>query len=101
MNKSLEASIVRILCQQEKGVGAGVLISEKLLVTCAHVIARALTGVIVSKAPSEAPSSTILLDFPLIAPLTILRARIIHWMPEEDITVLELEKSLPDGAKPT
>ena len=102
MNKSLEASTVRILYQEKENylsVGAGVLISEKLLVTCAHVVADALLGV--SATPSEAPSDTILLDFPLIAPLMILTAKVINWIPEEDITVLELETSLPDSTKPT
>lgn len=61
-----DASIVRIFMKDEAiPVGAGFLISEKHVLTCAHVVAQALDF---SPSSSNMPTTNILLDFPRIDP---------------------------------
>lgn len=42
MSEQLKASIVRFQNAEGAIVGAGFLVSEKILLTCAHVVAQAL-----------------------------------------------------------
>jgi S1-C subfamily serine protease len=102
MREKLKASIVRLLGAKRTVVGAGFLISEKELLTCAHVVAKALD---VSKDTLELPKTEVYLNFPLVAPGNTLGARVIDWRParpdtsiREDIAVLELTEDPPHGS---
>ena len=65
MTVQLVASIVRIRAAKGRIVGAGFLVGEKHVLTCAHVIARALG---LSDDTPESPRAEVCLDFPLVAP---------------------------------
>lgn len=102
----LELAVVRIY-SKEGGfvVGAGFLVSQQYILTCAHVIAGALD---VDRCSAKAPKDEIVLDFPRVAHTKRLRARVVFWRPvdlleeeeEEDIAGLELIDLVPDEAKP-
>lgn len=106
MVEQLKASIVRIFSTSKTIVGVGFLVSEKHVLTCAHVVAQALN--IPPEDTTEMPTEEICLDFPLIASEKI-SARVIFWQPVQpstsisvekvkDIAVLELQSDPPDRA---
>ncbi|MHC5914264.1 MAG: trypsin-like peptidase domain-containing protein [Nostoc sp.] len=98
---TLKAAIARIY--HKNGitvVGAGFLVGDRYLLTCAHVIAEAL-GILSNT--QELPIGIIELDFPLIAPGQKLKAKVVFWQPVnppqlgEDIAGLHLEDAPPNG----
>jgi WD40 repeat protein len=101
MSKQLEASIVRICSEDGQVVsGAGFLVSENHIITCAHVISNLLNlpdyGAVV-------PTEAVFLDFPMLAPGRIIRAHVSQWIPPSDdgggdIATLELEGPTPRDA---
>jgi len=106
----LKPAIVRILGNAGRIAGAGFLAGKRTIVTCAHVVAEALS--IASTGP-DAPSSGVSLDFPLVMPGTVIAANVVMWLPvrngdqkaaasatPEDIAVLELLCDPPDGCYP-
>lgn len=109
MTVELQSAIVRIL--QENGnkvVGAGFLVSNKHILTCAHVINAALKK---DLKDANKPDRKISLDFPLVPSGKILKGRIIRWIPVSpnssilpktgsDIALLELENTPPEATKP-
>ena len=97
MIRSLESAIVRIRMADGRVVGAGFLVAEKQVLTCAHVVVQALglTGDI-----PAAPQAEVHLDFPLVAPGCILTARVIHWQLESDVAGLELDGEPPAVVRP-
>lgn len=109
MATQLEPSIVRIRKSNGTVVGAGFLVQEKYVLTCAHVVAQALG---ISLYTPEKPLEEVHLDFPSIDPGEILKARVVIWRevqednssppPDdgEDIAVLKLETAPPVGAIP-
>ncbi len=102
MTTQLESSIVRIRAANGRTVGAGFLVTEKQVLTCAHVVAQALG--LPDNAP-EAPKGEVLLDFPLVAPEQRLTARVVCWQPARpdgsgDVAGLELMDDPPAGASP-
>ena len=99
MATQLTASIARIFGPEGRVVGAGFLVSEIRLLTCAHVILEALG---ISEETVESPSGRIQLDFPLVAPGRRYSGTVIGWRPlnlgpepslngEEDIAVLQFD----------
>ncbi len=102
MADQLRGSLVRIFTSGENNIaGAGFLVSDRHLLTCAHVIAEALN---IPQSTPEIPTSTVNFDFPLVSPGTMLNAHVVYWQPVqrgkspfmvEDIAVLELEDSKP------
>jgi len=107
MTDQLEASIARIFLNDEDiPVGAGFLVSEKYVLTCAHVVAQALG---ISSSSSDKPGGNIRLDFPRVESGKFFSAHVVHWCPEqtkstfaqkeEDIAVLELEEKPPVTAQ--
>ncbi|MBF2048182.1 MAG: trypsin-like peptidase domain-containing protein [Elainella sp. C42_A2020_010] len=85
-------------------VGAGFLISESCLLTCAHVVTEALG---LPQTTSQAPAN--LIDLDLIAhddTFCPLQARIVFWSPicpgkrGEDIAGLQLVGEIPQGFQP-
>ena len=98
MRAALELCVVRIYSKNSKVIGAGCLVFQKHILTCAHVVADALSLPIKT---SEMPDSLITLDFPCVAPKQYLKAKVVFWRPVnpgvegEDIAGLELENPLP------
>ena len=77
-------SLVRILSedrQPPEPVGAGVLVSERHVFSCAHVIADALR---IPRITREKPTATVWLDRPLTPAARPLTARIDTWHPLKD-----------------
>ncbi|KIZ14003.1 trypsin-like peptidase domain-containing protein [Streptomyces natalensis] len=103
----------------ERPVGAGVLVAERLVLTCAHVVNSALgRGRFEQSTP--AGGDTVTLRLPHIAPARDLTARVLRelWVPPRahaagcvpvepgrvpyhgDLAVLELTDAPPEGAEP-
>ncbi len=103
MRAALELCVVRIYSNSGKVIGAGCLVSQKHILTCAHVVADALG---LPRNTAEMPDALITLDFPLLAAKQHLKAKVVFWRPvnpdaeAEDIAGLELENSLPPMAQP-
>src|SRR5215470_8875807 len=68
VQESLEASLVRIRTTDGRVVGAGFLAGQRHILTCAHVISKALG---LSDHPLDPPQELVSLDFPLIPPRTL------------------------------
>ncbi|AJT64260.1 hypothetical protein T261_2586 [Streptomyces lydicus] len=103
----------------ERAVGAGVLVAERLVLTCAHVVNSALgRGRFGQDTP--APGDLVTLRLPHVAPARDLSARVVRemWVPPRagaagrepvepgrlpyhgDLAVLELTDAPPEGAEP-
>lgn len=99
----LESSIVRIYSKSGEVIGAGFLVSSQYALTCAHVVTDALE---IERETAEMPDAEVNLDFPILAPRRLFKARVVFWRPvnpndfEEDIAGLKLEGSPPDTARP-
>ncbi|MDJ0676637.1 MAG: serine protease [Calothrix sp. MO_167.B42] len=97
--KVFKASIVRIYTSYSDVVGAGFMVSNQYLITCAHVIIEALN---LPPDTSEAPKDSITLDFPLIENSEKITANVVFWKPIdstakiEDIAVLQINGGLPN-----
>lgn len=101
MSIPLEASLARIITPHGTVVGAGFLIEEATVITCAHVVTAALG--IADATPTQPPEALVSLDFPLVVSDRTLTAHIISWQAVQangggDIAVLRLEDSPPEGA---
>lgn len=77
MTAPLNNSIVRIRAGNST-VGLGFLVSNKLILTCAHVIAAVLGERAI---PKENPKVTVSLDFPLLGSNLVLTAQTVFWLP--------------------
>jgi hypothetical protein len=100
--QAFKFSIARILSDKTV-IGAGFLISDRHLLTCAHVVTAALK---LPRNTLELPVGIVEFDFPLLAPGKQVTAKVVFWQPEhpgqmgEDIAVLEiLPMTLPSGAQ--
>jgi TIR domain/Trypsin-like peptidase domain len=101
MQESIEASLVRIHTPDGHVVGAGFLVGERYILTCAHVVAGAL-GLVDDT--SEKPEALVSLDVPRVAPGQMLTARVVLWRSPradggDDIAGLELLDVPPHGAQ--
>ena len=101
MSSSLEPSIVRICRTDGIVVGAGFLVGDRHILTCAHVVAGALG---LADDTPEKPQAPVSLDIPRVAPRKLLTARVVLWRPPradggDDIAGLELEGDPPQGAQ--
>jgi len=97
MTTSFNSAIVRIRTPNGTVVGTGFLVTGRHVLTCAHVVTGALG--LPHRAPNP-PQADLHLDFPLLAPESILTARVSHWQPAIDVAVLELTGDPPAGSKP-
>jgi formylglycine-generating enzyme required for sulfatase activity len=86
---SLEACVLRVITESGEIAGGAVLVSDRHVVTCAHV---------------AGPSGTVRLDAPRIPAAGPLEARVIRWAPPRpdgvDVAVLELTGPAPAEARP-
>ena len=78
MADQLKASIVRIVGTNDLIVGAGFLVSERHVLTCAHVVAAALE---IPDDTEVMPAAQIRLNFPLIASQDFSSAHVVLWRP--------------------
>ncbi|NES06554.1 MAG: trypsin-like serine protease, partial [Okeania sp. SIO2F4] len=99
---NFDRSIVRIYSQSNQVKGAGFLVSENQILTCAHVVALALG---INGNTAEMQTTEVKLDFPQVAPGKFMTAKVIFWLPVnpqaalEDIAVLELT-TIPNNISP-
>ncbi|WP_158702014.1 trypsin-like peptidase domain-containing protein [Kitasatospora sp. MMS16-BH015] len=101
--EALEAALVRIYGQSGAPVGVGFLISDRLVLTCAHVVSTAL-GLPIAQVPP--PDAWLALDAPMAGgPESPERERgsVRVWGPAQpvgaDLAVLDLEHA-PVGTRP-
>lgn len=93
-----KTAIARIFRSNGTVVGAGFLIGDSYLITCAHVVTAALG---LPTATQDLPTGVVEVDFPLVAPSNKVKSRVIFWRPVEpnqigeDIAGLQLE-SFPE-----
>jgi tetratricopeptide (TPR) repeat protein len=102
MTAQIEWSIVRILAADGQVIGTGFLVADRKVLTCAHVIVRAL-GMLGDI--SEPPQTEVHLDFPLVAAGQTMIAHVTLWAPplpdgSGDIAGLEFDVDPPAGVKP-
>ena len=101
--KAFKGAIARIYHANGAVVGAGFLVLDRYLLTCAHVVAAALS---IPGNTQEKPTDFIELDFPLIAPGQKVKSKVVFWQPVnpyqsgEDIAGLELEGNSPISIQP-
>lgn len=88
----------RVLGRQGVVCGAGLLVDRLHVLTCAHVVAAAVS---VNPPPSTAPGGKVPLDFPARPELGVLTGRVVTetWAPESptgrgDVAVLRLDEPL-------
>jgi hypothetical protein len=99
----LKPCVVRIRRTTGEVVGAGFLVGEKHILTCAHVVAAALG---IAQDHVDQPEDSVQLDFPLLAPGKKLTAQVVVWQPPRpsghggDIAGLELDALPPPEASP-
>jgi WD40 repeat protein len=107
MTGQLDASIIRIFADSGGIAGTGFLVSRRQVLTCAHVVARALG---MPQATPETPDAKIRLDFPLLGHDKVLTARLVLWRPRtgagspeggQDIAALELDVDPPPSSRPS
>jgi tetratricopeptide (TPR) repeat protein len=107
VTEQFEKSFVRVSTADGTPVGAGFLVSERHLLTCAHVVAAAVGDYELGD-DAERPQGTVHLDF-LFFDKSKRIARVEHWWPRTgastnpsgDIAILKLASDLPRGAEPT
>jgi len=108
MRVSLDSAVVRVRAADGRVVGAGFLVGERRVLTCAHVVAGALglpEDASELQKPGFSEKTWFLLDFPLVAPEQGLTARVVCWQPAHpdgsgDVAGLELVDDPPAGASP-
>ena len=104
MSDPLGPSLVRLFASDGSVVGAGFLVREDRLLTCAHVVSQALGMPDLVPPPEQSVS----LDFPLVAPQVRASARVVEWQPvgtrggsaSEDVALLQLDSPRPPGTEP-
>jgi hypothetical protein len=108
MTTPFSSSIVRIRTPAGVVCGAGFLVAERQVITCAHVVADALG---LARTTPETPTAAVALDFPLLPEKWMCSARVAFWLPvrhdslggsadAEDIAVLEFDGSPPNATGP-
>src|SRR5260370_38205994 len=102
MQESLEASLVRIHTADGRVVGAGFLVGERHILTCAHVVAGALG---VADHTPEKHQAQVALDVARVAHGTVLSAHVVRGRPplpaaRKNAAACEMLVDLPPAAKP-
>lgn len=88
---TIESCLLRIYNASNKPVGAGFLVSDRLVVTCEHVV----------RVVQKEDEQVINLDFPLIPNSQTLKARVVFKDVEHDVAGLEILEDLPCEAVAT
>jgi hypothetical protein len=100
MTVALQSALVRVWNSDNQIIGAGFLVTESHILTCAHVVSDAL-----DLPRQEMPANPVQLDFPFVAPGQKVTAVVTLWQPKRpdgtgDIAGLALQTSPPDGVRP-
>ena len=82
-----KAAVARVLDARGQVVGAGLRVPSGEVVTCAHVVDRALNRRLET---NLAPTGRVQLDFPLAEQQMPSEATVIHWRPEYDGRPMDL-----------
>ncbi|MEU8234769.1 serine protease [Actinoplanes sp. NPDC048967] len=97
-----ESAVVRFRDGGGAVVGAGFLVGDGLVVTCAHVVAAAL-----GRDEQQRPGGPVTLEFPVRGALGTARrtAEVVGWTPTRpddrgDVAVLRLDEGAPEGVRP-
>lgn len=102
----VQNAIVRIFDRDRRPIGAGCLVRDRQIVTCAHVVADAVNH---DRESSRAPTERIEVDFPFIEDSPSIATKVAVWHPyrrivtagrRHDIAILELIESPPPEAEP-
>ncbi|MFE5207617.1 serine protease [Streptomyces sp. NPDC056600] len=96
-----DAAVVRVLNADGRPEGAGFLGGHREVITCAHVVGRALGSS--SPSSAEPPAGRLWVDFPLARPGLRAEVRVVSWVPVQpdgsgDIAVLRLLADPPARA---
>jgi tetratricopeptide (TPR) repeat protein len=107
MTPALTAAIVRLRHGNGAIVGGGFLVGDRRVLTCAHVVADALS---LERSDPQRPEAEVSLDFPLLPGAPTASAHVEVWRPlgpggsndpgQGDIAVLALVCAPPTGALP-
>jgi Trypsin-like peptidase domain len=103
LSRQLRVSIARIRAPDGSVVAGGLLVGDRQVLTCAHVVNQAFG---VDDDRQNLPSGAVLVDFPLLeTPTPPQRARVERWEPlrddgQGDLAGLTLEAAAPAGAEP-
>jgi len=89
--------LVRILDIKHEPVGAGFMISDNQVITCAHLILIALGS---HPDSQEKPKGEIAVDFPFLEPKGLASGVIKDWNRAADIAILDLKGDLPKNRQP-
>ena len=97
----LHVCLARLRTRRGDVCGAGFLVTDRLVCTCAHVVAEALGGSAMARKP---PTDRIEVDFPFLGD-RVYGARVKTWRPAggpqpTDVALLVLDGSPPSGARP-
>lgn len=95
-------ALVRLVDAEGAGHGLGLLVAEREIVTCAHVVNLARG---VSWEDAAHPAAPVLVEFPFVAPGRRYTAEVTAWRPPGadgagDVAGLRLHDTPPDGATP-
>ncbi|MGK5550637.1 nSTAND1 domain-containing NTPase [Actinomadura kijaniata] len=96
-------ALARILDQQGRHVGFGLLVAPGKVVTCAHVVADSMGEPPTLQMPPQ--RRRVRLDFPFSAPGRVLTAAVVAWRPmaedgSGDVAGLDLDDAVPQGVRP-
>ena len=97
--QGMDRALARIRSPRGDVVGSGFLVGARHVVTCTHVVLRAL-----GRADRETvdEGDTVAVDFPLVSPEVVLQAgiEVSHRLDANggDVTVLALSGDLPAGS---
>lgn len=91
---------VRVRGRDGEVRGAGVLLSDRLVLTCAHLVW--VGPGIQPQAADRRPDAQVLVDFPFSSDSRLLPAATARdgWIPEIDVAVLELGEPIPEDVRP-
>jgi S1-C subfamily serine protease len=99
-----EGFTVRILGANGKVGGLGVLVGDRHVVTCAHVV-NAVLGREQRAQSQPEPEARVLVDFPLLDDSQLVRATVVVWLPPsdsrgmgDDVAGLVIGEGIPSGA---
>lgn len=84
----LGGGVLRVLRADGEAAGAAFLVTDRLAVTCAHVV------------DAEGVGARVQVDAPIAGVSAPVTASVRHWHPDEDVAVLELPAPLAGASRP-
>ncbi|WP_173079829.1 nSTAND1 domain-containing NTPase [Phytohabitans rumicis] len=94
---------MRLLDREGRAVGAGCLAGPSEIITCAHVVAKAIAG---DASDEDTPTTLVRVDFPFAPNRPAANAAVVSWIPRQsdgsgDVAGLRLISSPPASVRPT